>query len=368
MTKKRFRKLDPIKDSKGLIRANGRLSQVDLPEEVKHPILLLGKHPLTHLLAIHYHHKLLHQGYRVVLTNLSNIGIVIRKGREVLKSVANKCVFCRIRRRKCLEQKMGILPAFRIQPSIPPFTSVAVDFFENLKIKQSRNVSVNGLVLIITCMTTRRIYLELCLAFDTNSFLRAWRRFATIRGIHPTHVFSDVGTTLKGGSSPIAKLVQDWDCHFIEKESNEFGTHVDFQWSFNVPTASHMNGVVESLINSVRKGLDALVVNYTRSLLTYEELVTVLAEVTYVINSRPLLPEGDPSEFTCITRNSLLHPYGQPQVCQSAPMESFSPRDLLKVIQYQVDIFWNTWMKHMSPELNCRNKWFHTRDDLEPYK
>ena len=35
MTKKRFRKLDPIKDSNGLIRANGRLSQVDLPEEVK---------------------------------------------------------------------------------------------------------------------------------------------------------------------------------------------------------------------------------------------------------------------------------------------------------------------------------------------
>ena len=51
MTKKRFRKLDPIKDSKGLIGSNGRLSQVDLPEEVKHPILLPGEHPLTHLLA-----------------------------------------------------------------------------------------------------------------------------------------------------------------------------------------------------------------------------------------------------------------------------------------------------------------------------
>ena len=140
---------------------------------------------------------------------------------------------------------------------------------------------------------------------------------------------------------------------------NEFGTHIDFQWSFNVPTASHMNGVVESLINSVRKGLDASVVNYTRSLLIYEEWVTVLAEITYVINSRPLIPEGDPSKFTCIMGNSLLHPYGQPQ---SVPMESFSPRDLLKVIQNQVDIFWNTWMKHMPPQLNCRNKWFHTRD------
>ena len=103
-----------------------------------------------------------------------------------------------------------------------------------------------------------------------------------------------------------------------------------------------MNGVVESLINSLRKGFDAAVLNYTRSLLTYKEWVTVLAKVTYVINIRPLIPEGDPSEFTCITRNSLLDPYGQPQVYQSVPMESFSPRDLLKVIQSQVDIVWNT--------------------------
>ena len=95
----------------------------------------------------------------------------------------------------------------------------------------------------------------------------------------------------------------------------------------------HTNGVVEFLINSVRKGLDAAVVNYTRSLLTYEEWVT------YVINSRPLIPESDPSKFTYITRNSLLRPCGQPQVCQSVPMESFSPRDLLKVIQNQMDIF-----------------------------
>ena len=112
----------------------------------------------------------------------------------------------------------------------------------------------------------------------------------------------------------------------------------------------------------MRKGLDAAVVNNTRSLLTYEEWVTVLAEVTYVINSRPLIP----GEFTCITGNSLLHPYGQPQVCQLVPIERFSPRDLLKVIQNQVDIFWNTWTKHMPPRLNYRNKWVHTRDNLKP--
>ena len=144
--------------------------------------------------------------------------------------------------------KMGSLPTLRIQPRMPPFTSVAVDFFGNLKIKQSKNVSVNEIDVIITCVTTRYIHLELCLAIDTNAFLRAWKRFATIRGINPTHAFSDLATTFKGRSSPITKWVQDWDCHLVEKELNEFGTHIDLQWNFNVPTASHMNGVVESLI------------------------------------------------------------------------------------------------------------------------
>ncbi len=159
------------KIQRGWIRANGRLSQVKLPEEVKNPILLPGEHPFTGLLVTHYH-KSLHQGYRVNLANFSNMGIVIGRGKELLKSIASRCLFSRIRRRKCLEQKTGSQPAFRIQPRMSPFTSVAVDFFGNLKMKQSRNVTVNGLVLIITCTTTRCIHLELCLAIDTNSFLQ----------------------------------------------------------------------------------------------------------------------------------------------------------------------------------------------------
>ena len=43
-----------------------------------------------------------------------------------------------------------------------------------------------------------------------------------------------------------------------------------------------MNGAVESLIGSVRKGLDAAVVNYTRTVPTFENWATILSEVTYI--------------------------------------------------------------------------------------
>jgi hypothetical protein len=93
---------------------------------------------------------------------------------------------------------MGELPSFQIQPKLAPFTSVAMDFFGHLKVKQSRNVAVDGSVLIITCATTCCIHLELCLTQDTNSFLRAWRRFATCLSVHPSLVFSDCGVAFMG--------------------------------------------------------------------------------------------------------------------------------------------------------------------------
>ena len=124
-------------------------------------------------------------------------------------------------------------------------------------------------MLIITCATTRCVHLELCSAQDTSSFLRVWRRFVTFRGAHPALVFSDCGGAFVGAEEPIREWIEEWDQNLIKRTLIKEGTK--FEWKYNVPTASQMNGVVESLINSVRKALDASVINYTHSQLTYEQ-------------------------------------------------------------------------------------------------
>ena len=108
-------------------------------------------------------------------------------------------------------------------------------------------------------------------------------------------VFSDCGGAFIKAESPIREWVQEWDQIIIKRDLTAF------EWVYNVPTASHMNGVVESLINSVRKALDASVIKYTRSQLTYEHWTTILPEVTYLINSRPLHPDRNPDDLKCIT-------------------------------------------------------------------
>ena len=364
-TRKRFHKFSIVQDQYGLIRVKGRLERTELPEEMKHPILLPGDHAIVRLLATFHHRKLLHQGYRVIVPNLLKLGIMIGNGMELLKSISSRCIFCRIRRRKLLQQRMGDLPSFRIQPRTPPFTSVAIDFFGNLKVKLTRNTSVDGSVMIVTCCTTRCIHLELCIALDTETFLRAWRRFVSVRGVHPNLAFSDNGGAFIGAHELMSEWIENWDQELIEQEMAMHGTSFKFKWDFNVPTASHMNGVVESLINSVRKGLDAAVTTYTKSLLTFEEWCTVLSEVTYVVNSRPLYPDGDPSEINCITGNDLLFPYGQPQIPQLVPEEIINPRNMFKIAQGKVDAFWTTWINHIPPQLINRNKWFHTRENIE---
>ena len=217
-TKRRFLKYNPVFDDEGLIRAKGRLEKTSLCEDKKHPILLPAEHPIIHLFALHHHRRLLHQGYRVVIANIMNLGIIIGGARELLKYIAAKCFFCRTRRRNLLNQQIGILPSFRIQEQKSPFTSVGIDFFGNLRIKQSRNISIKGSVMIVTCMTTRCIHLELCSTIDTNSFLRAWRRFTSIRGIHPNHVYSDGGGTFKSANKPLKEWISNWDHYVVQNK------------------------------------------------------------------------------------------------------------------------------------------------------
>ena len=205
--------LKPSTDEIGLLRIHGRLNNLPYDEAIKNSIASHSKSKITKLYAEHVHRNLGHQGHRVVMVNLRQNGIHIIRGKQLLKSIAAKCIKCRIVRLKLMEQQLGQLPLFRLKYHSPPFSSVSIDMFGPIKIKKTRNVTTLGCTLVIacTCNSTRVIHLETAETQSTNDFLLAWRRFVTKRGIHPKHVYSDQGKFFIGAQIPLRKWINSWD-------------------------------------------------------------------------------------------------------------------------------------------------------------
>ena len=62
-------KLDPVLDN-GLLRVGGRLNRAAMPEQVKHPIILHKKHPISTLILRHIHERTGHSGRNHMISEL----------------------------------------------------------------------------------------------------------------------------------------------------------------------------------------------------------------------------------------------------------------------------------------------------------
>ena len=91
------------------------------------------------------------------------------------------------------------------------FNSVGIDFFGPLLTKTGhRGSQQKRYCLLITCLSTRAVHLELAQSLSTDSFLMALRRFIARRG-KPEVVYSDNGTNLRAGERELRRLIQEWN-------------------------------------------------------------------------------------------------------------------------------------------------------------
>jgi hypothetical protein len=67
------------------------------------------------------------------------------------------------------------------------------------------------------------------------------------------------------------------------------------EWIFNPPHASHAGGIWERMIGIARRILDSMLSELPSKRLTHEVLSTLMAEITAIVNNRPLIPvSNDP--------------------------------------------------------------------------
>jgi hypothetical protein len=183
--------LSPIVDEQGILRIGGRLENSSMSYKSKHQIILPNGHPVTESIIQSYHEECGHMGEAYVLSSLRESFWIV-KGKSAVRKVIGKCFPCKRMNSLPLQQKMGELPKERVKPDDPPFTSVGVDFFGPIYVRQRRS-HVKRYGCLFTCLTTRAVHIEITESLDTDSFINAMRRFTNTRG-NPTTIVTMVLT------------------------------------------------------------------------------------------------------------------------------------------------------------------------------
>ncbi|XP_025767154.1 uncharacterized protein LOC112848179 [Oreochromis niloticus] len=356
-------KLNPIIDADGLLKVGGRLTLADLSDKERHPVILPGKHHVSTLLIKHYHEQVEHQGCTITEGAIRAAGIWIVGGKRCVSTVLRGCVTCRQLRGKREKQKMSDLPQERLSTS-PPFTYTGVDIFGPWAVIARRTrggmAQSKRWAVLFTCMSTRAVHIEVIESLDTSSFINSLRRFFAIRG-PSEHLYSDCGTNFVGACKEL-----EFQKVLSKSEVQRYTNNRGCTWHFNPPHSSHMGGAWERMIGVARRILDSMLMRTPSSSLTHEVLCTLMAEVTAIINSRPLVSvSSDPDVPQILTPAMLLT---QKQSVPPPP-GTFTEKDLYKQqwrqVQRLADQFWNRWKREYLQTLQLRRKWQESSPNIE---
>ncbi|XP_052809448.1 uncharacterized protein LOC128237911 [Mya arenaria] len=335
----------------------------ELPTAGKHPIILPRKHPVSLLLVRHYHISVFHQGRLITEGALRSAGFWVVGAKCLVASVIHNCVVCKKLRGHFATQKMSDLPIDRLEQA-SPFSHVGVDVFGPWEIVTRRTrggqAASKRWAVLFTCLTIRAVHIEVIEDMSSSAFTNALRRFVSVRG--KVKVFrSDRGTNFVGAIDNIqadAINVEDEPTQSFLRKSGTI-------WMFNSPHSSHMGGAWERLIGVARRVLEAMMLNVKT--LTHDVLTTLMAEVSAIINSRPIVPVSSDSDVPDVLSPSAL--LTQKLECDQPPLGTIDIKDLYragwKQVQYLASQFWLRWRREYLQTLQERRKWNQEQTQLK---
>ena len=351
-----LRKLNPIFIS-GILRVGGRIQNSTVDEDAKHPVILPSCSHVTKLLIEHHHVVVGHCGMSYTWTSLRQKYWVI-KGAATVRKILGQCLYCKRRNCSFSTQFMADLPSSRVADCRPCFYFTGVDFFGPFFTRVGRS-KVKRYGCIFTCLSVRAVHLEMAFSLSTDAFVNVLRRFICRRG-KPHTIHCDNGTNFIGASAELRRSMMDLNNSFVQETLRRR----EIEWSFIPPQAPHMGGAWERIIRTIKRILNALLLQQT---LTDDSLITVLTEVESIINSRPLTPVVmDPSADEPLTPNHLLlarSPQDSSSIGVFTKKDNYT-RKKWRQVQYVVDQFWLRWRKEYLQTLQARQKWTKIQPNL----
>ena len=196
----------------------------------------------------------------------------------------------------------------------------------------------------------RADHFEMSFSLDTDAFINALRRFISRRG-KPHTFFSDNGTNLVGGYQELRRSLSDLDQSVIEERLKG----QEIRWKFNPPHASHMGGIWERVVRTIKRVLSAICAD---QVLSDDVLLTLFAEIEHVVHSRSLTPViMDPEGSEPLTPNHLLILRSGDHAVGVFDRRDNFVRRRWRQVQYLSELFWKRWRREYLQTLQSRQKW-----------
>ncbi|XP_055938027.1 uncharacterized protein LOC129968199 [Argiope bruennichi] len=282
-------KMQAFKDEDGLLRIRTKLADSCEKEDFKFPILLPANDVVIKLIR-EEHIKAMHAGSSILLARLREKFWIIR-AKRLVKPVLSECVICKRYKAKHLEVPFAPLPKDRVTQT-KVFEVTGVDYAGPLYLKSKGK----AWIVLFTCAVYRAVHFELVRSLTTDTFIQALRRFIARRG-RISVLYSDNGTNFVGTNNALRAL--DWD------KISVYSTAQKITWKFIPPTAAWWGGWWERIVRMLKELLRRVL---GKSIINYEELLTILCDCESIINARPLTYiQDDPNELLPLTPAMFIH-------------------------------------------------------------
>ncbi|GFT94671.1 uncharacterized protein TNCV_1990921 [Trichonephila clavipes] len=315
-----LRSLHPFIDEHGLVRVGGRLQNSQHRFNFKHPIILSSQHSISELLIKEQHIAHLHAG-PTLLAHVLRQSHWIVGSRKLINKCIRKCLKCnKFKTSTTTPQLMGNLPKHRVTLE-RPFFSCGIDYAGPVLIKCNKGrgtKSTKGYIALLVCLATKAVHIEAVGDLTTDSFIAALRRFSAHRGA-PRHIYSDNGTNVVGARRKLDEIRKLWLSLPTNEAISYYLSKSSIDWHFIPPSSPHFGGIWESGIRSVRFHLKRVL---GETILTFEELTTLLTQIEGLLNSG--LSYVNDSDIECISTLIPSH-FLTGDVLLSVPEELLQP-------------------------------------------
>ncbi len=327
-------------DGDGLLRLRTRLGNADFCHyDEKYPVILPRKHPFTEMIIRCAHVDAGHCGTKLTRSYLAR-RYFVPKPQQSVGSVCTNCVDCIKKRPKPTVVEIGDLHRNRLKKGSYAFANVGMDHWGPFELKSGKRWG-----LLVMCLTTRAVWLELCPDPDALSLQNCLIQFACENG-NPEVLYSDNGGAMVGTASDFGKMLEK-----NRKRLSEYLTHWwNAEFRFIPPGSPHWGGSWESMIKEIKRILKMI----SENLKTVDDFHyrTLLKRIQHILNNRPL-EIGDDGEV--LTPWHFLRPSAKRS--GGIPLE-LSNHQILERLGRAERFFWDRWhtsyLRFLSPNHTTR--------------